>query len=259
MAHFNPSLDMEYMESMRELSAAHYAENQRSEESREEVRRFFVNIECGNIWDVEKAISSELVEVDVRDEHGYTAIYTAASNGRDSLIELFVKLGSKHIDTKCGGATPLRAAVGNGYASTVETLVRLGREDINSPGICGWTHMHAAAYHESVVKTLLRMGNNQLDACNSGGNPPIQHLCVVHLPSLRTFLLMGADYSRFKTSFQVRKELETLKREGFEECAFQERYPVYFEQSLVSRLLFEIERSFYLSMKRVIHIEKKLN
>lgn len=101
------------------------------------------------------------------------------------------------------------AAAWNGHVLVIETLVRLGSKAIDTPTINGWTPVYCAAHGD-------------------------------HMDCLRTLISLGADCSNTLTFRLSDAMVEQLKARVEDESG-EVRYRVYFTESLVSRLLFEVD------------------
>ncbi len=209
----------------------------------EELGRFFSDIENGNEEAVKEAIVSGRIDVDVRNEKGFTSMYVAAFNGQDSIIELLSDLGSTTMDVPCLGVTPLHAAVKLKNYLTVATLVQVGSDAIDTPSGYGLTPMHSAAKKGGgSIGALLCLGSKSIDALDKFGVPPIRYASYHKSSSIRALILMGADYSSVSDRGTVHVILKEIERNGGEEFILKSRYMMYFDLSLVNRLLFEVDR-----------------
>ncbi len=132
------------------------------------------------------------VDVDVKDEVGYTALIYAAGNGRTEIVKLLVRegnwtnrsesfgramavaIGRRHLEiakfliekgaslnerTKNHKLTPLMVAASNGYTEVVQALINNGA-DINAKSALGLTALRLAENqgHVEVVRFLQAAG-----------------------------------------------------------------------------------------------------
>lgn len=141
-------------------------------------------VKNGNFNEVEKLLKENkenpILDLDYRDSHGATALFYAASQGHDKILEALIANGANKDIANYNCETPLFKACSNGHLLVVEKLGKAGvdvnkaKEDvITSIGyliksfpndvnkvVIGTTPLHAAsiAGHHLVVRELLRLG-----------------------------------------------------------------------------------------------------
>ena len=206
----------------------------------------------GNLDELVVALSSQPHLIDAPNpddphEEGRTPMQIAAEKGHVGIIEKLVELGSEAVDTGRDGWTPMHAAALNAKVSVMETLVRLGSTAIDSLDANSWTPLFTAACkgHASVIETLVRLGSQAIDTPNESGSSPTRIAANCNqMESLKTLMSLGGDCSFEPTTLCMRRPTIELLRAGVDEDESREvRYRVYFQQSLVSRLLFEVQRN----------------
>ena len=106
--------------------------------------------------------SSIIIDTDIKDEHGRTALHRAVSIGRSKTVQILVDAGANP-DIQDDGyrATALHLAALNGYSGVVQILVDAGADpDIQDE--YGETALHWAARHgiwrSEVVQILVDAG-----------------------------------------------------------------------------------------------------
>ena len=215
----------------------------------------------GNLHALVTALASHPHLIDTPHPHKLgekTPMYIAAEKGHVEIITKLVELGSHAIDTPArDGCTPMFAATWNGHVLAIETLVRLGSKAIDTPNNDGWTPMFAAALngHVSAIETLVRLGSTAIDTPDNDGWTPV---CWAarrgYTGCLKTLKLLGADCSTDGISDRemISDEMvELLNARVDEDEAWEVRYRVYFRQSLVDRLLLEVDVQHHRRMSEV--------
>jgi len=114
------------------------------------------------------------VDLEVKDERGWTALMIAAANGKGSLAQLLIHSGARLIARDINGFTPLHWAAFQGMSNIVVLLVAKG-VDVNSQSKFKWTPLMQACTrgHFSVCSLLIAAGAN-LDLTNSDGATALQ-------------------------------------------------------------------------------------
>lgn len=106
-------------------------------------------------------LSTPGIQVNERDNDGFTALHWAAWSGMPACVERLVQAGVDVDASENSGYTPLMLAAMRGNAETVQTLLRLGADPArmrhNGDTATSLAKTHAEAYHKrsSFVYTLL--------------------------------------------------------------------------------------------------------
>lgn len=197
--------------------------------------------------------------LDVKDRSGETPFHKAARNDDALTIKLLVEAGSTFIDIPSflHRGTPLFIAACYGNANVIETLVLLGSTALDTPCSEGNTPMSIAAMtgRSVIVELLVRLGSQVIDLRNSHGFTPFEiTISCCAYSTMNVLIALGANYKdadtqRIHASSYVKALIECGVSEN---KASEVRYRVYFCQSLVGRLLFELERKKPLWLERTV-------
>jgi ankyrin repeat protein len=98
-------------------------------------------------------------DVRAKDTAGYGPLHWAAFNGYSRVVKLLVEKRANENERSNHGLTPLLQAASRGHLLTVGQLIAAGAE-LNLPSNDGWTPLHKAAAngHTEIVKLLLAKG-----------------------------------------------------------------------------------------------------
>ncbi|KAH8712240.1 hypothetical protein GQ44DRAFT_598742, partial [Phaeosphaeriaceae sp. PMI808] len=114
--------------------------------------------ELGNVAIVKLVLDTGKVDVDAKDNNGWTPLSRAAEGGHEAVVKLLVDTGKVDIDAKDKrhGQTPLLRAATGGHEAVVKLLVDTGKVDVDAKDNNGRTPLSRAAEggHEAVVKLL---------------------------------------------------------------------------------------------------------
>jgi len=131
----------------------------------------------GNIEVVKQHLATGM-DVNIKDDDGFTALYFAAQEGQKEITELLIEKGAdvnvklesqKAKELGMGGATPLRGAVANYHKETAELLIVKGA-DVNVKEDLGLTLLHFANTRE-IAELLIAKGLDVNAKCDDGGIP----------------------------------------------------------------------------------------
>lgn len=181
-------------------------------------------------------------------ETGGNALHHVAMYGHRSIGEWLIQAGVSVDFLDIKNQTPLHTASWYGHESMVEMLLRrevtdlqVGSSSLNHPDIHGWTPLHFAALNgkASVVEVLLRAGS-ALNSVSADGRTPLHSAAAnEHEPTVRILRAVGAyiisDSDLSPTAIQM------LQAPISEEEILKIRARIYFDSSLLSRLLFQIK------------------
>lgn len=115
--------------------------------------------------------------VNLRSNHGDTALNISCSNGEDSIAKILLKHGSDVNICDIEGCSPLYNASQNGHDSTVELLLNNGA-DVNSYSQYGFSPMYVAVQkgHDRVLQALLKFGSD-INVCSKYKDTPLNIAC----------------------------------------------------------------------------------
>lgn len=145
------------------------------------------------------------VDIDTRDEHGWTPLMISTFNGREEVATLLIRSGANVHAKDTAGYGPLHWAAFNGYSNVIKLLLEkrakvnersnhgwtpllqaatrghllaagqliAGGADVNLPSSDGWTPLHKAAAngHAEMVKLLLAKGAYRSSEYQDGTTP----------------------------------------------------------------------------------------
>jgi ankyrin repeat protein len=112
------------------------------------------------------------IDINGKDNHGWTALMQAAYDGDKDTVEVLLRVGKADVEAKGNdGWTALMQAAYNGHKDTVEVLLRVGKADGEAKGNDGCTALMRAAYngHKDTVEVLLSVGKADVEAKNNDG------------------------------------------------------------------------------------------
>jgi uncharacterized protein len=145
------------------------------------------------------------VDIDTRDEHGWTPLMISTFNGKEEVATLLIRSGADVHATDTAGYGPIHWAAFNGYTNVIKLLLEkrahvnarsnqgwtpllqaatrghllaagqliAGGADVNLPSTDGWTPLHKAAAngHIEMVKLLLAKGAYRSPEYQDGTTP----------------------------------------------------------------------------------------
>ncbi|HQS74668.1 MAG: hypothetical protein B7Y56_00755 [Gallionellales bacterium 35-53-114] len=114
------------------------------------------------------------IDLEVKDERGWTPLMIAAANGQEKLTQLLIHSGARLTAKDVNGFTPLHWAAFKGMTSIVELL--LSKDvDVDSQSKFKWTPlMQACTRGHLEVCTLLVSAGANLDLANTDGLTALQ-------------------------------------------------------------------------------------
>jgi ankyrin repeat protein len=100
------------------------------------------------------------VDIEAKTKDGWTALRSAAANGRDAVVRLLLKAGADTEAKAEDGRTVLHLASANGRDAVVQLLLE-AKVDVKAKDRDGLTALHHAAAngHEAVVRLLIKKIN----------------------------------------------------------------------------------------------------
>lgn len=145
-----------------------------------------------------QSVCQQGVDIEAKDEHGYTALLLAALNGHETAVKTLLSSGADVSTKTCSGWGALDCAVARRHIVVVKLLLQ-HTLDINSTCNQGWTALHRAASvgDETATRLLLDNGADS-EKLDSSGLSPVQraahndHVNVVSL-LLNFDLRTGSD------------------------------------------------------------------
>lgn len=134
---------------------------------------FLKAVESDNQEAVRVFLSSG-VDLEVKDERGWTPLLIATANGKGSLAQLLIHSGARPLVRDINGFTPLHWAALQGMSNVVVLLISKG-VDVDSQSKFKWTPLMQACTrgHLTVCSLLIAAGAN-LALANSDGSTALQ-------------------------------------------------------------------------------------
>ena len=120
--------------------------------------------------------NEETVDVNGKDNHGWTALHWASRSGHYDIVELLLTHGAEINAVTNRNTTPLMMACANGNSSITKLLLDRGF-NANAVNDHGNTALHCACWngHDECVKDLLTKGADTTIQ-NDKGNTPQMYL-----------------------------------------------------------------------------------
>ncbi len=156
-------------------------------------RGFIQSAEKGDRNAVALFLSSG-VDIDTRDEHGWTPLMISTFNGKEE-VAIFLILNGADVHPKdTAGYGPLHWAAFNGYSNIVKLLVEK-RANVNGRSNHGWTPLLQAAIrgHLLTAGQLIAGGADVNLASNDGWTPLHKAAANGHTEVVKLLLAKGAD------------------------------------------------------------------
>jgi|SRR5208337_3485210 len=122
----------------------------------------------GNLSAIKRFIANG-IDVNVKDNDGWTGLMSASQYGRREVVELLLARGANINAKDEWGRTPLHLASGNGHKDVAELLLT-NQANVNAKANDGETPLHLAALngHEDVSELLLAKGADVNSKRNDG-------------------------------------------------------------------------------------------
>jgi serine/threonine-protein phosphatase 6 regulatory ankyrin repeat subunit B len=175
-----------------------------------------------------KALIEQGVDVNAKDEFGWTSLYWAASMGQKEVAEFLLNAGAWPDVQAEDGRTPLYQASGVDAADLIELLIFRGA-NVNVKDESGDTPLHCAAWHgSSAAAELLISHGAEINIIGNVGWTPLHSASYRgHKDFVELLLSHGADIAvednRDRTPLQLAKErgskeiVELLRKHGAKE------------------------------------------
>jgi len=134
------------------------------------------------------------VDINTRDEHGWTPLMISTFNGREEVALLLIRSGADVNAKDTAGYGPLHWAAFNGYSKVVKLLVEK-RAHVNAVSKHGLTPLLQAATRGHLVTAgqLIAGGANVNLASNDGWTPLHKAAANGHTEVVKLLLAKGAD------------------------------------------------------------------
>lgn len=156
---------------------------------------FLQSAEKGNLNAVALFLSSG-VDIDTRDERGWTPLMMSSFNGNEEVALLLIRSCADIHAKDTGGYGSLHWAAFNGYGNVVKLLVEKGA-DANALSNHGWTPLLQAATRGHLIAAgqLIAAGADVNLASNDGWTPLHKAAANGHTETVKLLLAKGANRS----------------------------------------------------------------
>lgn len=133
------------------------------------------------------------VDIDTRDEHGWTPLMVSTFNGKEEVALLLIRSGASVRAKDTAGYGPLHWAAFNGYSNVVKLLIEK-RAPVNERSNHGWTPLLQAASrgHLLAVGQLIAAGADVNLPSNDGWSPLHKAAANGHTEIVKLLLAKGA-------------------------------------------------------------------
>ena len=167
----------------------------------------------GNLEIVKYLISLPSVDVNSKDEDGYTPLHTACRYGQLVIVNFLVSLPSLDVNIKNTGCyTPLHTACRYGQLDIIKFLLSLPSVDVNIRDDSGYTPLHTACHYGKldIMKCLVSSSSVDVNIRDDSGYTPLHTAChyaqldimkfLVSLPSVDVNIQSGSGYTPLHTA-----------------------------------------------------------
>ena len=134
------------------------------------------------------------VDIESRNEQGWTALMLAAFNGHDAIETLLIQQGADVFSSDSGGNTALHWAAFSGHVECAKQLL-IHHADVNSRSAFGWTPLlqATARRHLEVLLLLINHGANLNIAARDGETPLHKAAAAGYIEIMRPLLAQQAN------------------------------------------------------------------
>lgn len=148
--------------------------------------------------DVAELLIAKGVDINAKNDKGFTALYATAYLGHKDVAELLIAKGADVNVKGNGNFTPLHAAALHGHKDIAELLIAKGA-DVNAKDKDGATPLHSAAgqWHRDVAELLIAKGAD-VNAKDKDGRTPVLSYSTVAQAGINEYLLQAAEAGNVK-------------------------------------------------------------
>jgi uncharacterized protein len=154
---------------------------------------FMRAVESGDEYAIGLFLSSGM-DVDSRDERGWTPLMISAFNGNEKIAELLIRCNANVHARDNAGYGPIHWAAFNGYTKVINLMLER-QADVNARSQHGWTPLLQAATrgHLAACRMLISSGAN-VNLSSDDGWTPLHKACNNgHIEVVRLLLAANAD------------------------------------------------------------------
>ncbi|NXU70112.1 CTTB2 protein, partial [Oreotrochilus melanogaster] len=146
----------------------------------------------GNVTLLSMLLNEEGLDINYSCEDGYSALYSAATNGHTDCVRLLLTAGAQVDAADKNGFTPLCSAVAQGHVKCAELLI-MYQADINHAAERGQTPLYLACENGSndCIKLLLDGGADRTVKTSDGWSPVHAAVDSGNVDSLKLLMYYG--------------------------------------------------------------------
>uniref|UniRef100_A0A8C5TQX1 Cortactin binding protein 2 n=1 Tax=Malurus cyaneus samueli TaxID=2593467 RepID=A0A8C5TQX1_9PASS len=146
----------------------------------------------GNVTLISMLLNEEGLDINYSCEDGYSALYSAATNGHTDCVRLLLTAEAQVDTADKNGFTPLCSAVAQGHVKCAELLI-IYRADINHAAERGQTPLYLACKHgnNDCIKLLLESGADRTVKTSDGWSPIHAAVDSGNVESLKLLMYYG--------------------------------------------------------------------
>ncbi|NWQ64566.1 CTTB2 protein, partial [Neopipo cinnamomea] len=151
----------------------------------------------GNVTLLSMLLNEEGLDINYSCEDGYSALYSAATNGHTDCVRLLLTAEAQVDAADRNGFTPLCSAVAQGHDKCAELLI-MYQADVNHAAERGQTPLYLACKNgnNNCVKLLLEGGADRTVKTNDGWSPVHAAVDSGNVESLKLLMYYGEPNSR---------------------------------------------------------------
>lgn len=142
-------------------------------------KQWFKAASIGDLKAIKKLINK--INVNMKDEYGYTALILAADRGYQNIVEFLLKIPNINVNIQNNrGDTALYEATSSGHRNIVKLLLQMPSINVNAQNHDGWAAIHWATSENDIqmVKLLLDTPGLNINIQMNIGDTPLMRAFV---------------------------------------------------------------------------------